>query len=102
MAGKSREKKLMILKEGKNVTLKVGEGIYFPDKMKASALAYQLVNNKTGVVEFEEVQLAACWEAFGHFEEALNAIYDEIEGRTAPTLEIVPASALSDIEPTTH
>lgn len=72
----------MILKEGRNVTLKVGEGLYFPKEMGEGVKAYQLINNKTGVIEFEEVQLAAVWEAFVHFEQTLDEVYAEIDGKT--------------------
>jgi hypothetical protein len=82
----------MILKEGTNVTLKVGKGLYFPREMLVDADAYQVVNNKTGVIEFEEVQLAGAWEAFQHFDKAIGEIWDEMEGnRPAPALEIVSA-----------
>lgn len=73
----------MILKTGENVTLQVGTGLYFPKEMGDGVKAYQLVNNKTGVVEFEEVQLAAVWEAYIHFEATLSEIYSEIENGVA-------------------
>lgn len=83
----------MVLKEGKNVTLRVGTGLYFPKEMGDSVQAYQLVNNKTGVVEFEEVQLAAVWEAFVHFEATLDEVYAEIEGK--PLIETAAEDAVA-------
>ena len=88
-----------VLKDGTNVYLKVGKGVYFPEQV-GNALAYQVVNKKTAVVEFEEVQLAAAWEAFAHFDKVIGAIYDEMEGKEKPALEIVTANALpSDVKP---
>lgn len=78
----------MELKVGTNVTLKVAPGVYFPEQV-GEALAYQVVNNKTGVVEFEEVQLAAAWEAFTHFDTVIGDIYDEIAGKTKPAIQLV-------------
>jgi hypothetical protein len=89
----------MNLKEGKFITLRVAPGLYFPKEMGDAVSAYQLVNNKTGVVEFEEVQLGAAWEAYQHFEQVVGEIYDEMEGRTTPALEIVGSIPN---EPTTH
>ena len=81
----------MDLKVGKSVTLQVGPGVYFPDQV-GKALAYQIVNNKTQVVEFEEVQLAAAWEAFSHFDKVISDIYDEMDGKEKPVPLIVPSS----------
>lgn len=89
----------MILKEGKNVDLVVGEGVYFPEPLGKGLKAYQLVNKKTGIVEFEEVQLAAAWEAFGHFDVMLQEVYDGIDGITSPTLALVGADEMPP-EPT--
>lgn len=91
----------MILKEGKFVDLIVGDGIYFPEAMPKGLKAYQLVNKQTGIVEFEEVQLAACWEAFGHFEAILQEVYDAIEGKVGPALALVGADEMPPA-PTTH
>ncbi len=77
----------VLIKEGKYIDLIVGEGVYFPEPLGKGLRAYQLVNKKTGIVEFEEVQLAAAWEAFGHFDVMLGEVYDAIEGKT-------PASGL--------
>lgn len=90
----------MDLKIGTNVTLKVAPGVYFPEQVGV-ALAYQIVNNRTEVVEFEEVQLAAAWEAFSHFDKVIGDIYDEMEGRAKPSLLVVGADALPD-EPKPH
>jgi hypothetical protein len=80
----------MILKEGTTVDLQVGKGLYFPKEMDVDAPAYQVINKKTGVVEFEEVQLAGAWEAFQHFDKAIREIYDEMEGKEpAPALVLV-------------
>ena len=87
----------MILKEGTNVDLQVGKGLYFPREMLVDADAYQVVNKKTGVVEFEEVQLAGAWEAFQHFDKAIGEIYDEMEGK-ASTPALVLASSMPDPE----
>lgn len=77
----------MILKDGTFIILQVAPGIYFPKEMGSAVNAYQLVNKKTGVVEFEEVQLGAAWEAFQHFEQVCGDIYNEMEGKSP--LEIV-------------
>lgn len=89
----------MILKEGTNVNLQVSDGLYFPKEMGEGVKAYQLVNRKTGVVEFEEVQLAAVWEAFQHFEAVLGEIYDEMDGKTKPSIEIASAADLPEAKP---
>lgn len=86
----------MVLKEGVNATLQVAPGLYFPKEMGTAALAYQVINKKTGVVEFEEVQLGAAWEAFQHFDTIIGDIYDELEGKKAPVLAVVGADALPD------
>jgi hypothetical protein len=92
-----------ILKEGEHVTLQVDDGIYFPKEMSAAALAYQVVNNKTKVVEFEEVQLAAAWEAFQHFDKFLGEIYAEMSGeRKAPSLALVGADEMPPNPDITH
>lgn len=85
----------MIIKEGKIVTLQVAPGIYFPKEMKDAANAYQIVNNRTGVIEFEEVQLAAAWEAFNHFDKFLSEVFDEIDGVEKSPLVI--ASTTQDL-----
>lgn len=84
----------MVLKEGKHITLRVAEGLYFPEGMQKGLKCYQIVNNRSGVVEFEEVQLAACWEAFEHFEALIGEVWDEIDGNTAPKLSIVSADEM--------
>ncbi len=91
----------MILKEGEIVDLVVGDGLYFPEAMPKGLKAYQLINKRTGIVEFEEVQLAAAWEAFTHFEIILKEVYDAIEGNTGPQLTLVGADEMPPT-PTAH
>jgi hypothetical protein len=89
----------MVLKEGKHIDLIVAKGVYFPEPLSQGLMAYQLVNKKTGIVEFEEVQLAAAWEAFGHFDIMLGEVYDAIDGKITPSLTLVGADEMPP-EPT--
>ena len=90
----------MVIKEGKHIDLIVGDGVYFPEPLSKGLRAYQLVNKKTGIVEFEEVQLAAAWEAFGHFDVMLGEVYDAIDGKLpTPSLALVGADEMPP-EPT--
>lgn len=83
----------LVLKEGTNCNLIVAEGLYFPREMPKPALAYQIINTTTGVVEFEEVQLASAWEAFQHFDKHLSDIHAELRGeKKGPAIELVTST----------
>lgn len=83
----------LVLKEGTNCNLIVAPGIYFPREMAVPALAYQIINTVSGVIEFEEVQLASAWEAFQHFDKHLGDIHAEMRGeKKVPTIELVSST----------
>ena len=82
-----------VVKDGENAALIVAPGVYFPREMPTPALAYQIINKVTGVIEFEEVQLASAWEAFQHFDKHLGDIHAEMRGeKKSPNIELISST----------